>query len=73
MTRAGWMAYLQQTTSVVYLLAGIFLLYLNWRTLHRESVTVVGVLFILYAAYRFFMIRRWLRRQSSLRKEEDSP
>ncbi len=64
----NWMAHLQQLTSLVYLLAGIFLLYLNWKRLHRESVLLVGIMFILYSIYRFLMIRRWLRGRSSRRE-----
>jgi hypothetical protein len=49
----------------VYLIAGLFLLYQYWRRLHRQSVLVVGVLFVAYSIYRFFLVRRSMKRLGS--------
>jgi hypothetical protein len=54
--------WLQQAPSLVYLVAGAFLIYLYWRRLHRQSVLVCGALFVLYSIYRFFLVRRSFRR-----------
>ena len=56
-----WLTWLQQIPSVMYLVAGAFLVYLYWRRLPRQSVLVCGVLFFLYSIYRFFLVRRSLR------------
>ena len=54
--------WLQQAPSLVYLVAGAFLIYLYWKRLHRQSVLVCGALFVLYSIYRFFLVRRSFRR-----------
>ncbi len=54
--------WLQQAPSVVYMAAGAFLIYLYWKRLHRQSVLVCGALFVLYSIYRFFLVRRSIRR-----------
>jgi Na+/proline symporter len=54
--------WLQQVPSLIYLVAGAFLFYLYWKRLHRRSVLVCGVLFVLYSIYRFFLVRRSFRR-----------
>jgi hypothetical protein len=59
-----WLNWFQQSASLIYLIAGVFLLYQNWKRFHRQSVFLVGIMFILYAVYRFFLVRRWIRRQS---------
>ena len=56
-----WLNWLQQIPSLMYLVAGIFLIFLYWRRLPRQSVLVCGVLFLLYSIYRFFLVRRSLR------------
>jgi hypothetical protein len=58
-----WVPWLQQVASLVYLVAGLFLLYENWRRFHRDTVFLVGVMFILYSIYRFILVRRWIRAQ----------
>ena len=63
-----WMNWLQQGASVVYLIAGMFLLYYNEQKFHRSSILMVGIMFIAYSVYRFFLIRRWIRRR---RREEE--
>jgi hypothetical protein len=64
LNRRNWLNWFQQSASLIYLVAGIFLLYQNWKRFHRQSVFLVGIMFILYAVYRFFLVRRWIRRQS---------
>jgi len=56
---AGW---LQQTTSLMYLIGGGVLLYQYWRRLHPQVVLVAGILFVLYGACRFVWVRRTARR-----------
>ncbi len=58
----GWMGRLQQIPSLMYLVAGIFLVVLYWRRLPRQSILACGVLFILYSIYRFFLVQRSLKR-----------
>ena len=60
-TRA-WLCWLQQVPALIYFAAGAFLLYLYWKRLNRQSVLACGVLFVLYSLYRFFLVRRGLRR-----------
>jgi len=57
-----WLMWLQQAPSLVYLVAGVVLIYLYWKRLHRQSVLVCGALFVLYSIYRFFLVRRSFRR-----------
>jgi len=57
--------WLQQITSLIYLIAGVVLLYLNFTRFHRQTVLLIGAMFIVYSVYRFFLVRRWIRRQSS--------
>ncbi len=57
-----WLGWLQQLTSLVYLIAGLFLVYQYWKHLRRQSVLVVGMMFIAYSGYRFFLVRRSIRR-----------
>ena len=57
----AWLPWLQQLTSLVYLVAGIFLLYQYWSRMRRPSVLVVGALFVVYSIYRFFLVRRAIR------------
>ncbi|NWG14173.1 MAG: hypothetical protein HXY20_11630 [Acidobacteria bacterium] len=64
-----WLESLQQIPSLMYLVAGVFLIVLYWRRVPRQSVLVCGVLFILYSIYRFFLVRRSLKR-SGLGREE---
>lgn len=61
----SWLQWLQQITTVVYLIAGVFLLYQYWSRLHRQSVLVLGILFVGYAIYRFFLVRRSMSRLGS--------
>lgn len=61
-TRA-WLDLIQQAVCAVYLVAGVLLLYWNVRTFRRTSVMLAGVLFIAYSVYRFFLVRRWIRRR----------
>ena len=58
----AWLMWLQQAPSLVYLVAGVVLIYLYWKRLHRQSVLVCGALFVLYSIYRFFLVRRSFRR-----------
>lgn len=60
-TRA-WLGLLQQGVCAVYLVAGVLLLYWNARSFRRTSVKLAGALFIAYSIYRFFLVRRWIRR-----------
>ena len=57
-----WLMWLQQAPSLIYLVAGAFLIYLYWKRLHRQSVLVCGALFMLYSIYRFFLVRRSFRK-----------
>ncbi len=56
-----WLGWLQQITSLVYLIAGLFLVYQYWRRLHRPVVLLAGILFVAYSIYRFFLVRRTMR------------
>jgi len=58
----AWLNWLQQAPSLIYFLAGAFLVGLYWKRLHQRSVLLCGVLFLLYSVYRFFLVRRSLRR-----------
>ncbi len=69
----GWMERFQQVPSLMYLVAGIFLVVLYWKRLPRQSVLVCGVLFILYSIYRFFLVRRSLKRSEVGRGDARSP
>ena len=60
----AWLDWLQQVQSLIYLVAGIFLLYQNWKRFHRQSVFLTGIMFIAYSVYRFFLVRRWIRRRT---------
>jgi hypothetical protein len=60
-----WLDRLQQGVSAVYLVAGVLLLYWNERRFQRTSVMLAGILFIAYSVYRFFLVRRWIRRRSA--------
>jgi len=60
-----WLMWLQQAPSLIYLVAGVFLVCLYWKRLHRQSVLVCGILFMLYSIYRFFLVRRSFRRSGS--------
>ena len=53
-----WTKWLHQATSLVYLLAGGFLIYLFWARIPRLLVLVAGLLFLAYGVYRFFLVRR---------------
>jgi len=57
-----WLNWLQQVPSLIYLVAGAFLVGLYWQRLPRRTVLLCGVLFLLYSVYRFFLVRRNLRR-----------
>lgn len=57
----AWLMWLQQAPSLVYLVAGAFLIFLYWKRLHRPSVLVCGAMFVLYSIYRFFLVRRSFR------------
>ena len=57
----AWLRQLSQLTSLVYLVGGIFLLYQYATRLRRPMALVVGVLFVLYGIYRFFLVRRSTR------------
>ena len=61
----SWLPWLQQLTTLVYLIAGVFLLYQYWGRLHRQSTLVVGALFVAYSIYRFFLVRRSMKRLGS--------
>ncbi len=60
--RGAWLYWLQQATTLVYLIAGAYLIYRHFRHLHRRIVLLAGILFVLYSVYRFFMVRRSTRR-----------
>lgn len=62
--RTVWLGWLQQLTTLVYLIAGVFLIYQYWMRLHRQVVLAAGVLFVLYSIYRFFLVRRAQRRST---------
>jgi hypothetical protein len=62
--RTVWLGWLQQLTTVVYLIAGVFLIYQYWMRLRRQVVLAAGVLFVLYSIYRFFLVRRAQRRST---------
>jgi DMSO/TMAO reductase YedYZ heme-binding membrane subunit len=68
--RTTWLGWLQQLTSVVYLIAGLFLLYQYWKNLHRQMVLIVGLLFVVYSIYRFFLVRRSLKRSAATEERE---
>jgi hypothetical protein len=55
----GW---LQQLTTLVYLIAGLFLLFQYWRRLHRQVVLIAGIMFVAYSIYRYFLVRRTMRK-----------
>jgi hypothetical protein len=57
----AWLGQLSQLTSLVYLVGGILLLYQYATRLRRPMALVVGVLFVLYGVYRFFLVRRSTR------------
>lgn len=59
--RAAWLGWLQQVTTLIYLVAGGFLFYF-WSRSHRQSLLLIAILFIAYGIYRFFLVRRWIRR-----------
>ena len=52
------MMWLRQMTTLVYFLAGVFLSGLYWWKVRRGTVLVTGIMFVLYSAYRFFLVRR---------------
>jgi len=58
----GWTTWLQHITSLVYLVGGVFLIYQYLTRLHRRVVLLTGSLFVIYAIYRFFLVRRLDRR-----------
>jgi hypothetical protein len=61
--RAAWMGWLQQAATLIYVVAGGFLIYQHfWGRLHRRYLLLFGILFLLYGLYRFFLVRRWIRR-----------
>ncbi len=53
-----WMSWLQQTTSLVYLVGGVFLIYQYWAHLNRRIVLFTGILFVSYGIYRFRLVSR---------------
>jgi hypothetical protein len=68
--RTTWLGWLQQLTSAVYLIAGLFLIYQYWKNLHRQMILVVGLLFVVYGIYRFFLVRRSVRRSAPPEERE---
>ena len=58
----NWLGWLQQLTSLVYLIAGLFLLFQYWRRLHRQVVLIAGIMFVAYSIYRYFLVRRTMRK-----------
>jgi len=62
MKSRAWLAWLPQAATLVYLFAGVFLLFLYARQMRRGTVLATGILFVLYGIYRFFLARRGLRR-----------
>ncbi len=60
--RRAWLYWLRQATTLVYLVAGAFLIYQYSRRLHQRVVLMAGTLFVLYGVYRFFMVRCSTRR-----------
>ena len=52
------MSWLPQTASLVYLAGGFFLIYQYWAHLDRRILLMTGILFVLYGAYRFYLVRR---------------
>lgn len=57
-----WLGWLQQIATLVYFVAGLFLVYQYWRRVHRQVVFVAGIMFIVYSIYRFFLVWRTLRK-----------
>jgi hypothetical protein len=60
--RASWSGWLQQAATLIYFVAGIFLIYQYAGRLHQRVVLITGILFVLYGVYRFFLVRRSARR-----------
>jgi hypothetical protein len=58
-----WFTWLQQVPSLLYVVGGAFLIYRYWKVLHSNIVLVTGALFLAYGLYRFFLVRRTIRRQ----------
>ena len=58
-----WLIWLQQVPSLLYVVGGAFLIYRYWKVLHSNIVLVTGALFLAYGLYRFFLVRRTIRRQ----------
>ena len=67
--RRVWTIWLQQITSLVYLLAGVFLVYQYLTHLNRQVVLYAGLLFVIYGIYRFFLVRRLDRRARRAEKD----
>ena len=59
----AWTLWLQQATTLVYLVGGVFLLFLYRQRMRRGTVLATGILFVLYSVYRCFLVRRSARRQ----------
>jgi hypothetical protein len=58
-----WLGWLQQAATLVYAVAGGFLIYQHfWGRLRQRYLLLFGILFLLYGLYRFFLVRRWIRR-----------
>jgi hypothetical protein len=56
-----WNLRLQQCTSLVYLGAGVFLLYTYSKRLPHPAALFGGVLFVLYGGYRYLLVKRSTR------------
>ncbi len=60
--RGAGLNWLQQATTFVYFLAGVYLIYQHFKRLHRQAILIAGILFVLYSVYRFFLVRRYTGR-----------
>ena len=63
--RRSWLHRLQEATSLIYLGAGAFLIYQYWNRSRRQSVLMLGAVFVIYGIYRFLTVGRSRRRFES--------
>lgn len=54
----AWYYWLGQVATLIYLIGGAFLIYQYFKRLRLPTFLIVGVLFVLYGIYRFFLVRR---------------
>lgn len=60
-----WNLRFQLLTSLIYLGAGVFLLYSYSNRVPHPAALFGGVLFVLYGGYRYLLVKRWSRMRSS--------